>query len=223
MSIKFNAATYADTVRLAGNAFRNADGKSSTWAQESLAAIMLGNLSLLSVAQTLYSEMNPLTAKGKPAAPKEKDSGTISVSSLRGGGDNICKGGDAARKAFDKLQYVVENKSVLFDKVQAFAISGGSLDGLCAAIRKEKASIAKEQADSVTSEGEATVEREGEDTPPTDAAADAPTLTDHILVLNDLLANATSVTDSEQLALVETLRQIERLSNVEADTVAIAA
>lgn len=208
MAYQFDANTYADTVRLAGNAFRNADKNSSKWAQQSLAAIMLGKLSIHAVAVALYAEMAPLTAKGKPAAPKENDNGTISVSSLRGGGDNICRGGDAARKAFDKLQYIVSNAAVLPAETEAFAVSGGSLDALVNAIKSAKAKAAKANADEAA--GTTETAKEGDDAPTT---GETESVAERIAAFNAWLVTVApeAFDDAAQLALVATVRTIGQI------------
>lgn len=220
MTYQFDANEYADTVRLAGNAFRNADKNSSKWAQQSLAAIMLGKLSLHAVALKLYAEMKPLTAKGKPAAPKENDNGTISVSSLRGAKGKECRGGDAARKAFDKLQFIVSNAAVLPTETEAFAVSGGSLDGLVSAIKSAKAKAAKANADEA--EGETTVETEGDDAPTT---GEMESVAERIAEFNAWLVTVApeAFDDAAQLALVATVRTIGQIEVAKATEMAVAA
>lgn len=94
--LTFDAQAYADTTRLFGNAARNSDNNANKWAQQSLAAVLLGNMTLHSIAVVLYAELQPKTAKGLFAEPKESSNGDISVSSLRGASKYPCKGGDAA-------------------------------------------------------------------------------------------------------------------------------
>lgn len=113
----FNAETYAETLRLAGNAWRNAEGKGDNACRTMLAAIVNSALTPLAVALTVYEEMQPRNAKGKLAEPKEseKASGGVSVSSLRN-----AKGGEGARSALEAVFYVADNRSEDANAVAAF-------------------------------------------------------------------------------------------------------
>lgn len=207
--IKFDNDAYSTALRLAGNAFRNASGKTNKWAQQSLAALLLNKKTMLEIAILLYREMEPKNAKGKPESPKERDNGTISVSSLRGGAGNECDGGELAKKSFDTLQYIWENKDILPKEVGKFAVSGGKMHTLASAIRREKTRLAREAAENDNSETD--VAKEPAEQPESDT--DTPSVAERIATFNEWLATITpeQMGDAEQLAIVQVMETIGKL------------
>ena len=185
-NISFDAATYASDLRLAGNAWRNAEGKADNFARPALAALVTDAMSPLVLAVTVYDEMKPQTAKGKLAEPKESEKapGGVSVSSLRS-----AKGGEGARSALEAVLYIFENRALDGNAVAAF-IRGDKgahkLFPLKAHIAKCKTDAAKAKADAVKADaGEGDVpEREGDDAPAAPAiVADITALTARIVAM----------------------------------------
>ena len=107
VTLQFDPIKYQETLRLAGNAWRNADGKADDFARNALAALVNDDLSPLALAITVYDEMKPTTAKGSLAEPKESEraAGGVSVSSLRS-----ARGGEGARSCLDAIFYISDNR-----------------------------------------------------------------------------------------------------------------
>lgn len=170
-SIVFNAETFANDQRLAGNAWRTAEGKADNFARSATAALVTSALSPLALAISVYDEMKPKTAKGTLAEPKESANsiGGVSVSSLRS-----AKGGEGARSCLEAILYVYDNRALDMDAVSAFILNekgAHKLFGL-------KKHLAKAKADAAKAEKEAAVpasseEREG-DEPETAASPVSP-------------------------------------------------
>lgn len=115
--VTFNAETFADMQRKAGNAWRNAETNGDNFARNAIAALITDSLSPLGLAVSVYSEMEPKKANGNPCEPKESDKAPcgVSVSSLRS-----AKGGEGARKCLDAVFYIVENRDVDAEAVADF-------------------------------------------------------------------------------------------------------
>ena len=145
-SIQFDAADFADKTRLFCNASSNAEGKGNDYARPAIAALMLGTMSELTLAVSLYDEFKPLTAKGKLAEPSENSKGVVSVSSIRN-----AKGGINARSVFDSVTFVARSMGTVSDacdtSITAFVMGNReTLNGLVKAIKAEKSAIAKAAA-----------------------------------------------------------------------------
>ena len=161
-NLTFDAATYANDKRLAGNAWRNADGKGDSFARSAMVALATSSLSPLAIAISVYDEMKPETAKGKLAEPKESEKAPcgVSVSSLRS-----AVGGEGAKKALETIFYIWEHRSFDVDSVAAFIRGDRSafkLFPLKAHLQKLRADAAKAEAEAT---GESDVEREGDAEP----------------------------------------------------------
>lgn len=183
-NINFDAATYAADLRLAGNAWRNAEGKADNFARPALAALVTDALSPLALAITVYDEMKPQTAKGKAAEPKESEKAAcgVSVSTLRS-----AKGGEGARSTLEAVFYVAENAALDNAAVAAF-IRGDKgalrLFPLKAHLGKLKMDAAKAKADSANVPSEGVEEREGDEAAPVPAiVADITAITGKIAAL----------------------------------------
>ena len=122
----FDPNTYRETSRKAANAAKAGERSLNRWASESTAAIVNDKLTPFAIAQVIYDELKPQTAKGKPAEPKQKDDGSVSVSSLRN-----ADGGEIFRKAFDDVQYIIANRHYAEAEFMAFVTSGGKLRSVC--------------------------------------------------------------------------------------------
>lgn len=215
-AITFNAETFANDQRLAGNAWRTAEGKADNFARSATAALVTSALSPLALAISVYDEMKPKTAKGTLAEPKESANsiGGVSVSSLRS-----AKGGEGARSCLEAILYVYDNRALDMDAVSAFILNekgAHKLFGL-------KKHLAKVKADAAKAEKEAAVpasseEREG-DEPETGSETVSPIAAafDYIGQLqgDDLLAAADEIAAlleacrdaSERIAAADELKQ----------------
>lgn len=174
-TVTFNAETFADVQRKAGNAWRNAETNGDNFARNAIAALVTDSLSPLGLASSIYSEMEPKKANGNPCEPKESDKAPcgVSVSSLRS-----AKGGEGARKCLEAVFYVVENRDHDAEAVADFlAGKRGAfrLFPLKAHLQSEKAKAAKAET---ASGGEATEPKED-----TDDATVADTLADRMLAI----------------------------------------
>lgn len=168
-TLAFDPATYATDLRLAGNAFRNADGKGDTFARSALTAIVTDAMGPLSIALSVYDEMAPLTAKGKLAEPKESDKapGGVSVSTLRS-----AVGGNGARVTLEAVFYIADNAALDSASVAAFIRNDKGamkLFPLKAHLAKVKLDAAKADADAAKGDDADLPEKEGQEAAPVPA------------------------------------------------------
>lgn len=147
-TVAHDAVAFQSDLRLAGNAWRNADGKADTFARSALAALVSDAMSPMVIAVTVYDEMAPKTAKGKLAEPKEseKAAGGVSVSTLRS-----AKGGEGARSALEAIFYIADHAALDVDAVGAFIRN----DKVAMRLFPLKAHLAKLKLEAAKAEAEA--------------------------------------------------------------------
>lgn len=190
-NVTFDAEAFANNQRLAGNAWRNAEGKADDFARSATAALVTTSLTPLALAISVYDEMQPKTAKGALAEPKESPNsvGGVSVSSLRS-----AKGGEGARSTLEALFYVYDNRDLDADAVADFIL------GKRGAFRlfPLKKHIQRLKADAAKAEKEAAVpasseEREGDEQPET--VNDIAVMAERIASMEgeELIANADAI------------------------------
>lgn len=170
-TVSFNAETYTNRLRLAGNAWRNAEGKGDDFARDGIAALVTDSLSPMALALSIYDEMEPKDAKGRKAEPKESEKAAcgVSVSNLRN-----AKGGEAARSTLEAVFYIVENRDMDAPAVAAFVRGDKAafrLYPLKAHLAKAKLEAAKEAAETALAggEGEGVPAKEGQEGAPVPA------------------------------------------------------
>lgn len=213
-TVTFDAATYQNDLRLAGNAWRNADGKADTFARSTLAAMVTDSLSAMAVALTVYDEMEPKTAKGKPAEPKESEKapGGVSVSTLRS-----AKGGEGARSALEAIFYIADHVALDPDSVGAFIRN----DKGAFRLFPLKAHLAKLKLEAAKAEKEAALGEGGEDVPAKEGGEEAPAPA----IVADLLAMAARIeglSGAELDAAQEALAKVMAAAKDAADRLAAA-
>lgn len=157
----FNAETYAEQLRSFGNSCRTSEGRADNYARSAIAALITASLTPMALAITVYAEMEPKTAAGKPAEPKESEKSAmgVSVSSLRS-----AKGGEGARSALEAIFYVVENRDYDPDAVSDFVLGKRNafrLFPLKRHLQAAKAKAAKAEAESATPATAAVEPKEG--------------------------------------------------------------
>lgn len=210
-TVTFNAETFADKQRLAGNAWRNAETNGDTFARSAMAALVTGALSPLGLAMSIYDEMEPKKANGDNAEPTEQPKAPcgVSVSSLRS-----AKGGEGARKCLDTIFYIVENRDYDAAAVADFITGKKSafrLFPLKAHISKAKAAAAKAEKEAA---GQSDTPKEGADNVPADAEQ---TLADRIVAIAAEIDSADVSADGLDAAFTLLL---ESLNNARSRSVA---
>ena len=199
--LSFDPAKYQETLRLAGNAWRNADGKADDFGRSAVAALINDDFSPLALAISVYDEMKPTTARGALAEPKESDRapGGVSVSSLRS-----ARGGEGARSCMEAIFYVADNRGLDLPAVTAFVLGekdAHKLFPLQKHLAKVKADTARRvAADKMASAGgDDLPEREGDQAPSASESQNPAysilAMAEHVasLIGDDLLAHADAI------------------------------